>query len=43
MEQFNLDAIDLHLLDLLQRDASISNQVLAKLACDASSACMRRV
>jgi Lrp/AsnC family leucine-responsive transcriptional regulator len=43
MEQFNLDAIDLHLLDLLQRDASISNQVLAKLVHTSPPTCLRRV
>lgn len=43
MEQINLDAIDLQLLDLLQRDASISNQALADRVHTSPPTCLRRV
>lgn len=38
-----LDAIDLQLLDLLQRDASLSNQALAEQAHISPPTCLRRV
>lgn len=38
-----LDLIDLRLLDLLQRDASLSNQDLAARVCISPPTCLRRV
>ncbi|NIM40386.1 MAG: winged helix-turn-helix transcriptional regulator [Hydrogenophaga sp.] len=43
MESFELDAIDLRLLDLLQEDASLSNQALAERAHLSPPTCLRRV
>jgi DNA-binding Lrp family transcriptional regulator len=43
MELPNLDAIDLQLLDLLQNDASRSNQDLAALVHTSPPTCFRRV
>ena len=43
MEQITLDSIDLLLLDLLQRDASLSNQTLAARARISPPTCLRRV
>ena len=43
MNDLTLDAIDLRLLDLLQRDASRSNQALAALAHVSPPTCLRRV
>ena len=43
MEQFSLDAIDLQLLRLLQRDASLTNQSLAKLVHVSPPTCLRRI
>lgn len=43
MESINLDAIDLQLLDLLQHDASISNQALAERVHTSAPTCLRRV
>lgn len=43
MTQTSLDATDLRLLDLLQRDASLSNQDLAEQAHVSPATCMRRV
>lgn len=43
MESINLDAMDLQLLDLLQRDASISNQALAERVHTSAPTCLRRV
>ncbi|MCJ0764883.1 Lrp/AsnC family transcriptional regulator [Variovorax terrae] len=43
MEQISLDAIDLRLLDQLQRDASLSNQALAELCHVSPPTCLRRV
>ena len=42
-EQMELDATDLRLLDLLQRDASISNQALAERVHVSPPTCLRRV
>jgi hypothetical protein len=42
-EQIELDATDLRLLDLLQRDASISNQALAERVHVSPPTCLRRV
>ncbi|MGE0496859.1 MAG: Lrp/AsnC family transcriptional regulator [Ramlibacter sp.] len=42
-EQIAVDAIDLRLLDLLQRDASISNQALAERVHVSAPTCLRRV
>ena len=39
----SLDATDLRLLDLLQRDASLSNQALAEAAHTSPATCLRRV
>ncbi len=39
----SLDATDLRLLDLLQRDASMSNQALAEAAHTSPATCLRRV
>ncbi|AKJ27265.1 Lrp/AsnC family transcriptional regulator [Caldimonas brevitalea] len=38
-----LDAVDLRLLDLLQRDAALSNQALAERAHVSPATCLRRV
>ncbi|CAN5672589.1 Lrp/AsnC family transcriptional regulator [soil metagenome] len=43
MEQITLDAIDLRLLELLQTDASQSNQALAELVHVSPPTCLRRV
>lgn len=43
MEQIELDEIDLRLLDLLQRDASLSNQELAQQAFTSPPTCLRRL
>jgi len=43
MEQISIDAIDLLLLDALQRDAAVSNQALAALAHISPPTCLRRV
>ncbi|MFT3719052.1 Lrp/AsnC family transcriptional regulator [Pseudorhodoferax sp.] len=43
MESIDLDAVDLRLLDLLQRDASQSNQALAERAHVSPPTCLRRV
>jgi Lrp/AsnC family leucine-responsive transcriptional regulator len=43
MDATDLDATDLRLLDLLQRDASLPNQDLAALAHVSPATCMRRV
>lgn len=43
MEQFELDATDVRLLDALQRDASISNQDLAERVHVSPPTCLRRV
>ena len=39
----SLDAVDLQLLDLLQRDASLSNQALAEQVHVSPPTCLRRV
>ncbi len=39
----SLDATDLRLLDILQRDASLSNQALAAAAHTSAATCLRRV
>lgn len=43
MESIELDAIDLQLLDQLQRDASLSNQALAERVHTSPPTCLRRV
>lgn len=43
MEQIELDDIDLRLLDLLQKDASLSNLELAQQAFTSPPTCLRRV
>lgn len=43
MEQIDIDATDIRLLDQLQRDASISNQALAELVHVSAPTCLRRV
>lgn len=43
MENSSLDSIDLHLLDLLQADASLSNQALAAEVHVSPPTCLRRV
>ena len=43
MEQNELDAIDLHLLDSLQRDASLSNVALAEKVNVSPPTCLRRI
>lgn len=43
MEHLELDGTDLRLLDLLQTDASLSNQTLAALAHVSPPTCLRRV
>ena len=40
---FQLDAIDLRLLDQLQRDASLTNDALAKVVHISPATCLRRV
>lgn len=42
-EQIAVDAIDLRLLDLLQRDASLSNQALAERVHVSAPTCLRRI
>ncbi|SEL48986.1 DNA-binding transcriptional regulator, Lrp family [Roseateles sp. YR242] len=42
-DSIQLDAIDLRLLDLLQADASLSNQALAERAHVSPATCLRRV
>lgn len=41
-QDFTLDSIDLRLLDLLQRDAAISNQALAQQVHVSAPTCLRR-
>ena len=41
--ELNVDAIDLRILDQLQRDASLSNQALADLVHVSPATCLRRV
>ncbi len=43
MEQIVIDAVDLRLLDQLQRDASLSNQTLAERVHVSPPTCLRRV
>ncbi len=43
MKQISPDAIDLKLLDLLQTDASLSNQALASLVRVSPPTCLRRI
>ena len=43
MEQIDIDATDLNLLDLLQTDASLSNQALAERVHVSPPTCLRRV
>jgi Lrp/AsnC family leucine-responsive transcriptional regulator len=43
MEQINIDATDINLLDLLQTDASLSNQALAERVHVSPPTCLRRV
>jgi Lrp/AsnC family leucine-responsive transcriptional regulator len=43
MDQIELDAVDLQLLDQLQRDASLSNQALAAMVHTSPPTCLRRV
>ena len=43
MEENYVDAIDIKLLELLQADASLSNQALAALAAISPPTCLRRV
>ena len=43
MEQIVIDAIDVNLLDLLQTDASLSNQALAERVHVSPPTCLRRV
>lgn len=43
MENYSIDSIDLHLLDLLQADASLSNQALAAEVHVSPPTCLRRV
>ena len=43
MESPELDSVDLRLLDLLQTDASLSNQALASLVHVSPPTCLRRV
>jgi Lrp/AsnC family leucine-responsive transcriptional regulator len=43
MEQIDIDATDLRLLDELQRDASQSNQALAERVSTSPPTCLRRV
>jgi DNA-binding Lrp family transcriptional regulator len=43
MEEINIDATDIKLLELLQSDASLSNQALAERAHVSPPTCLRRV
>jgi Lrp/AsnC family transcriptional regulator, leucine-responsive regulatory protein len=43
MERITLDTVDLLLLDLLQKDASLSNQALAERVHTSPPTCLRRV
>jgi DNA-binding Lrp family transcriptional regulator len=43
MKEIELDSIDLQLLDQLQKDASLSNQVLADRVHTSAPTCLRRV
>ena len=43
MEQIAIDATDIKLLDLLQQDASLSNQALAERVHTSPPTCLRRV
>ena len=43
MEQISIDAVDLRLLDMLQRDASLTNQQLAAHCRVSPPTCLRRV
>lgn len=43
MKPIELDSIDLKLLDLLQRDASLSNQALAEAVHTSPPTCLRRI
>ena len=43
MEQITLDDTDIHLLDTLQTNASLSNQALAELAHISAPTCLRRI
>ncbi len=43
MNEINIDATDLRLLGLLQKDASLNNQDLAALANTSAPTCLRRV
>ena len=43
MEQLDIDATDVELLDALQTDASLSNQALAELVHISPPTCLRRV
>ena len=43
MKPIELDTIDLQLLDLLQRDASLSNQALAEAVHTSPPTCLRRI
>ena len=43
MEQIDIDATDIKLLDALQTDASLSNQALAELAHISPPTCLRRI
>jgi DNA-binding Lrp family transcriptional regulator len=43
MESITFDTTDLRLLDLLQRDASLSNHALAAAAHTSAATCLRRV
>lgn len=43
MEQISIDAVDIQLLTHLQRDASLTNQALAKLVHISPPTCLRRI
>jgi DNA-binding Lrp family transcriptional regulator len=43
MEQIDLDAFDLRILDQLQKDASLSNQAIAELVHISPPTCLRRI
>lgn len=43
MEHFSIDAVDTHILKLLQNDASLTNQALAKLVHISPPTCLRRI
>ena len=43
MEQIDIDAIDIKLLELLQSDSSLSNQVLAERVHVSPPTCLRRI